>query len=857
MGKSLLGSVVCALIFLFECSAQNSNSNLSVADALPNQQVEIVDAIFIDSVWVANKVSFDLYTIGDKQFVAYYDKSRMMTVASRKLGSDNWQRKTLSSKLHWDSHNYVTMGFDEEGHNHISGNMHVNPLVYFRSEKPYDIQSIIEVPTMIGENEDKITYPKFFNTQNGELLYMYRTGGSGRGDTWVNRFDTTSKKWKPYLTNGLFKGIAGNESRSAYNKFVKGPDGNFHYIWMWRWLPAVETCHQLCYATSKDFLNWKNAQGESVSLPFTPDNEKLIVDDVPSKGGLHNSKYDITFLKDGTPIIGYLKYDEEGLTQLYLSRFKNGKWFSKKISNWDFRWKFIGGGDKMTKGASFDFVEVDDSESLVVEWSTEKGEAGNYVVDGATFELSNEKIFIKPEYPASIRDRITQDPELSVNLQKGKNKDKADDTKYVLKWESMGKSHGRHAPEVIPKGPLSPLYLIEIQRNDSEVKEVRSPKIESSLTSLDFDKLQTVKQHIEKGDSTYLPAYKNLIRTADKALDEGPFSVVNKTQVPVSGDKHDYLSLGPYWWPDPDKPDGLPWMCRDGEINPLTRGENVDEPRKRKMFNNVFKLGLAFFFSEDRKYAEKAIELLKVWFLNPETKMNPNLDYAQGIPGRNNGRGIGIIEFLGINNITTTIELLELQYALDAQTGSALRKWLADYLLWLQTSENGISEKNWKNNHGTWYDVQEVGILLFLDRPKEAKAVLESVKQKRIAKQIEVDGKQPHELARTKTLSYSTMNLKGFTHLAYYGKRTGVDLWNYNPPNAGGIQDAYGFLWPYALEEKRWKRQQLGKLESQVVRLQNLFVMAGSMFDQENYCKLRTNLSDSTDISELLYPCLD
>ena len=818
---------------------------------------KITNKLFIDSVWVANKVSFDLYTVNDKQFVAYYDKNRMMTVASRKLGSNDWQKKTLSSKLHWDSHNYVTLGFDKEGHIHISGNMHVNPLVYFRSEKPYDIHSILEVHKMIGENEDKITYPKFFNTQNDELLYMYRTGGSGRGDTWVNRYDTATTKWNQYLTNGLFKGISSEESRSAYSKFKKGPDGNFHYIWMWRWTPEVETSHQLCYATSPDFLNWKNAQGEEVDLPFTPDNPKLIVDDVPSKGGLHNGKYDITFLNDGTPVIGYLKYDDQGLTQLYLSRFRDGEWFSKKISNWNFRWKFIGGGDQMTKGASFNFVEVPDSQNVVIEWSTEKGEAGTYAVNSENLEFSDEKVMVKAVYPSAIRDRITQNTKLSVNLQKGKTKGGNGDVKYALKWESMGKSHGRHAPEVIPKGPLSPLYLMSIPDKNPAAKEVEPLKGRGSLTNFDLDKLNAVKQRIKKGDSTYSPAYENLIHTANKALKEGPFSVVNKTQIPVSGDKHDYLSLGPYWWPDLEKTDGLPWIRKDGEVNPLTRGENVDEPRKRKMFDNVFKLGLAFYFSEEEKYADKAIELLEVWFLDEKTKMNPNLNYAQGIMGRNNGRGIGIIEFLGINKVITAIELLKLKKTLTKETANGLRIWLSDYLNWLQTSENGIAEKNWKNNHGTWYDVQEIGILLFLERYEEAKVVLETVKQNRIGKQIEIDGKQPHELARTKTLSYSAMNLRGFTHLAYYGKRSGVDLWNYNPPKAGSIQNAYEFLQPFAWEAKKWKRQQLGDLESQVLRLQNLFVMAGSMFEREDYCELRERFSVSSDIGLLLYPCLE
>ena len=118
-----------------------------------------------------------------------------MRVASRDISSSQWQKKTLSNKLHWDSHNYVVMGFDEEGYIHVSGNMHNNPLVYFKSEKPYDVMSIKELNYMVGYNESGVTYPKFFNDKEGKLLYTYGTGGSGSGNNWVNKYNTKTKTW--------------------------------------------------------------------------------------------------------------------------------------------------------------------------------------------------------------------------------------------------------------------------------------------------------------------------------------------------------------------------------------------------------------------------------------------------------------------------------------------------------------------------------------------------------------------------------------------------------------------------------------------------------------------------------------
>ncbi|WP_164975211.1 alginate lyase family protein [Lutibacter sp. HS1-25] len=396
---------------------------------------------------------------------------------------------------------------------------------------------------------------------------------------------------------------------------------------------------------------------------------------------------------------------------------------------------------------------------------------------------------------------------------------------------------------------VSLFILIAINFKTNAQIEQNSAK--KTLSVLDYNKLVYVKEN--KNSTQFSSLYKQLLEDADKALHEGPFSVVDKTQIPPSGSKHDYISLGPYWWPDPNKSDGLPWIRRDGEINPLTRGTSTDETTKDKMFHNTNTLAMAYFFSDKKQYAKKALELLKVWFVNEDTKMNPNLDFAQGIPGLNTGRGIGIIEFAGITNIIAAIEILELSKEMDAETSKSLRLWFSDYLNWLQTSENGIFEKNTKNNHATHYDTQIVSILLFLNRDNEAKEVLEAVKTLRIAKQIQPNGEQPHELERTKAMSYSTMNLKGFTELAFLGKKVNVDLWNYEAENGASIKKAYEFLKPYAEGKKDWNYKQIGDLDKAQHKLKQLFVLAGSEFNVEAYCKI--GLDKDVEASSLLYFC--
>jgi len=378
---------------------------------------------------------------------------------------------------------------------------------------------------------------------------------------------------------------------------------------------------------------------------------------------------------------------------------------------------------------------------------------------------------------------------------------------------------------------------------------------QSQFTNLDDEKLVWVKKAIQNEDAIYLPAYLKLINEADKALDEGPFSVMQKKQVAASGDKHDYLSLAPYWWPDPEKEDGLPWIRKDGLVNPMTRGNNVDDPVKDRFIANVQVLSLAYFFSSEKKYAKKVQQLLKVWFLDEATRMNPNLNHAQGIPGKNTGRGFGIIEFSGIAHVITAIEILELKNTLPDKLRVGLQGWLNDYLVWLQNSEFGLFAKNRTNNHASLYDAQVVGLLLFLNRTEEAKSVLQTVFENRIAHQIAADGRQPHELKRTKGLTYSILNLSALTRLAFYGKKVGVPIWSQTSPK-GDMQKAFDFLMPYVDRNTVWPHEQMGDMKKPRERLRRLFVTSGSMLGVPTYCEMVSQVEDVEDLQQLLYPCI-
>ncbi len=299
--------------------------------------------------------------------------------------------------------------------------------------------------------------------------------------------------------------------------------------------------------------------------------------------------------------------------------------------------------------------------------------------------------------------------------------------------------------------------------------------------------IANIKARVTADDPALKLAMAKLIQEAEETLKIGPFSVVDKTIAPPSGSKHDYMSVGPYWWPDPAREEGLPYIRRDGQINPESETKRSDAPALDRMISSVETLALAFYLSGEEVYAEHAALLLQTWFLNPATKMNPHLQYAQGIPGRLEGRSTGIIDTRNLIQVVDANTLLASSAAWSDHDQIALVAWFKTYLEWLLGSEHGKSEGQAVGNHGTWYDAQVTCYAIFVANTHLAKQIIESNKQ-RIRYQIQPDGRQLEELARSTSLDYSIFNLKGLFFLAGMGEQLGLDLWYYETVN----------LWDYA-----------------------------------------------------------
>jgi hypothetical protein len=312
-------------------------------------------------------------------------------------------------------------------------------------------------------------------------------------------------------------------------------------------------------------------------------------------------------------------------------------------------------------------------------------------------------------------------------------------------------------------------------------------------------------------DESVAKALKKLITDADKALAVVPPSVMQKTKVPPSGDKHDYMSIAPYYWPNPATKDGLPYQRKDGKVNPESREEAANDTlRARLVGTTVETLALGYYFTGDEKYAEHAAKVLRTWFLDPATKMTPHFRFAQAVPGVNDGRGTGILEARGLADAADAAILLVGSKHWSAADQQALLAWGSAYFEWLTTSKNGQDEHAAKNNHGTWYDVQAVKWALVLGRMDKAKEICAEAITRRIGVQIQPDGKQPLELSRTASFSYSCFNLRALSALAGLGEHAGVDLWKHRSTDGRSLVAALDFLVPYlGKNPKPWTMQQI------------------------------------------------
>jgi len=329
---------------------------------------------------------------------------------------------------------------------------------------------------------------------------------------------------------------------------------------------------------------------------------------------------------------------------------------------------------------------------------------------------------------------------------------------------------------------------------------------------IDNNDLALSLEQINAGNPRFLKAENALIQKANSALNQPLLSVMDKTLVAVSGDKHDYYSFPPYWWPDPTKKDGLPYIRRDGQNNPDASSDATDKKRLVRMSNNVYNLTLAWYFTRDKRYSEKAAEQIRTWFLNPATRMNPNMAYAQATPGINTGRGTGIIDTRVLVNVVDAIELLRASDVIKESEYKQLQQWFAELYHWMTTSPNGRKEDSGENNHGTWYDLQTATFAQFSGQTEEAKNRLTITQNRRIPNHFDTEGKQLHELARTRSWHYSNFNLEAYSQLANLGEKIHVDLWDHNVDNHH-LLNGYRYIANFVDSKTPWPWKDIDKMD--------------------------------------------
>jgi BNR repeat-containing family member len=416
---------------------------------------KVEKALDISAVWSGHPVGFSLLTNGPHQYAAFYDQHRRMTVAKRRLDEDLWQFKKLDSVLVWDSHNYVTLAVDNRGHLHVSGNMHVKPLVYFRTARPGDIGSLRRIEAMVGRLENRCTYPRFMEGPDGELIFTYRDGASGRGNQIYNRYASQTETWRRLLEKPLLDG------RGAMNAYpvgpMRGPDGFFHLCWVWRDTPDCRTNHDVSYARSRDLVHWETVAGAPVDLPITIETKGVVVDPVPPGGGAINGNTRVGFDSQRRPVVTYHKFDTDGKTQIYNARYEGAAWQIHRASDWDYRWDFQGGGS-IAFEVRVSAVRAHADGSLTQKHSRKGHGSGVWRLDEATLHPVGE-IADGPSWPAALARPESDFPGMGVRWRNDAGASGESGVRYVLRWETLGPNRDR-ARDVEPPASLLRLYKL-------------------------------------------------------------------------------------------------------------------------------------------------------------------------------------------------------------------------------------------------------------------------------------------------------------------------------------------------------------------------------------------------------------
>jgi hypothetical protein len=340
-----------------------------------------------------------------------------------------------------------------------------------------------------------------------------------------------------------------------------------------------------------------------------------------------------------------------------------------------------------------------------------------------------------------------------------------------------------------------------------------------------------------------------VMRNAQKHLGGKPSTVTSAKSARSTGGVHDFFSEGDYWWPDPKNPNG-PYIRRDGESNP----DNFDAHRSALMRLSVQMpaLAAAYKLSKDKRYADSAAAHVRAWFVEPATRMNPSLQYAQAIHGITPGRGTGVIDTIHLIEVARSIPLLAQAGSLSPKDHDATLKWFAEYIQWMTTSENGMEERDAKQNHAVCWLAQVGAFATLTENSEVLKFVASRFKNVIVPKQIEPDGSLPLELARTKPYGYCLFNLEALTTVCQIISEKTENLWTFQTADGRGVRKAIEFMYPFMLNKKTWKKEPDVMYFNEWPRRQESLLFGGLAYQKPEYLELWKKLPADSDVEEVI-----
>ncbi len=315
--------------------------------------------------------------------------------------------------------------------------------------------------------------------------------------------------------------------------------------------------------------------------------------------------------------------------------------------------------------------------------------------------------------------------------------------------------------------------------------------------------------------SGYLPAAPNslattvakidndrILKLANDALQLKPPAVTDYRATNSAGGPHDFFSQADYAWPNSTNRNGLPYVQYDGR----TDTNNFEEHRMamRHMKDAVSALAAAYAITGDEKYVPKAAEFLRVFFLDENTRMNPNLNYAQAVLGKETGNAIGVIDTLHLAELPMAVRFLEKSPAFDPAVDAGMKKWFADYIHWMTTATNGVKEMNAANNHSIAYFVQLASFAKFVDDQKTLEICRQRFRNVLLPRQMTNNGSFPLELKRTKPYGYSIFQADNVAILCVLLSTPKDDLWRFKLPSGVTPLKSAEFIYPYLADKEKW-----------------------------------------------------